>query len=75
MAETNQFEICPHCFTCRQDITGPTCTYGLPHEFPAKIERPKQAKKVDAGLCTKCGLHSRNPASAVSACAHEYHVA
>ena len=55
------------------DNPGNGCTYGLGHEYP-EAEKPKQQtpKKVDKQLCTKCGLHVRNPASATNGCAHEY---
>lgn len=47
------------------------CSYGMKHEYP-EPEKPKQVAKVDLNLCTKCGLHVKNPASKASACAHEY---
>jgi hypothetical protein len=61
------------------------CTYGGAHEFPCGVcghlmckvhvpgvEKPKQQKKIDKQVCTKCSLHARNPASASSECKHEY---
>lgn len=56
------------------DNPGNGCTYGLGHEFPLGEEaKPKQSgKKPDKQLCTKCGLHAKNPASATNGCVHEY---
>jgi hypothetical protein len=53
---------------------GAGCQYGLGHEYPPSEDtKPKQpVRKVDKQLCTKCGLHIRNPASATNGCAHEY---
>ncbi len=55
-----------------KDNPGNGCTYGLGHEYPEPVKPKQQAKKVDKQLCTKCGLHQRNPASATNGCAHEY---
>jgi len=78
--------ICTFCFQgpnnpqpwCK-DNPGDGCTYGLHHEFPgseftpAKIQKkPQPVKKADKQVCTKCGLHAKNPASAASECQHEY---
>jgi hypothetical protein len=51
-----------------------TCTYGLAHGWP---EAPAAApavgvRKRDTSLCTRCGLHPRNPVAAANGCAHEY---
>lgn len=58
---------------------GNGCQYGLHHDYGdgltptvATVAPVKQAKKVDKNVCTKCGLHAKNPASAASDCAHEY---
>src|SRR5580704_7126047 len=53
---------------------GVLCSYGANHEFPKSEElKPKHPpKKVDKFLCTKCGLHRKNPASTTSSCVHEY---
>lgn len=55
---------------------GHGCTYGLHHEWPEAIpaEKPKQVKKADKQVCSKCSLHAKNPASASSECQHEYPV-
>ena len=72
--------VCPH---CRKDpLTDPSpwamaqgrgCTYGYDHDVfhpaPVKVAAPR---KADAKLCTKCGLHSKNPASATNGCEHIY---
>jgi hypothetical protein len=59
----------PHC----PNNPGQGCTYGLGHEYgPSLDDKPKQVARVDKKLCTKCGLHQKNPASASSDCAHEY---
>lgn len=62
----------PYC----TDNPGKGCTYGLGHEFPDGEEtKPKQQpKKIDKNVCTKCGLHARNPASVTNGCAHDYPV-
>ncbi len=69
------------------DKPGQNCTYGLAHEYPCAVcrnlfckvhvpgqeDKPKQpARKADKQLCTKCGVHVRNPASATNGCVHEY---
>lgn len=48
------------------------CSYGMKHEYPEPEKPKKQAAKVDRNLCIKCGLHTKNPASLASGCAHEY---
>ena len=53
-----------------RDNPGKGCTYGLEHEYPE--EPTKQPKKVDKKLCTKCGLHPKNPASSTNGCEHLY---
>lgn len=71
--------LCIFCFKFADDPApwvagnpGHGCTYGLGHEYP-KTEKPTQpARKVDRQLCTKCGLHPKNPASSTNGCAHEY---
>jgi hypothetical protein len=64
--------ICVFCLT--QESRGTPCSYGLHHEYPpVGNEKPKQpVRKVDTGLCQKCGLHRRNPASGANGCVHEY---
>jgi hypothetical protein len=71
--------LCIHCMKNEGDLTpwckdnpGLGCTYGLGHEYLEPIKPKQQAKKADKQLCTKCGLHLRNPASATNGCAHEY---
>lgn len=82
MSDMSEFltdDICIHCLKHRGDLSpwckdnpGQGCTYGLGHEYPAP-EKPKpQSKKVDKNICTKCGLHRKNPSSTASDCAHEY---
>jgi len=54
---------------------GPTCTYGMHHEYPElpEVRAVMQSKKKDAQLCIHCGLHPKNPASSRSnGCTHEY---
>jgi hypothetical protein len=67
--EGNKTPWCP-------DNPGHGCTYGLGHEYASsktsETAKPKQIAKRDKQLCTKCGLHAKNPASASSGCAHEY---
>ncbi len=76
-------ECCIFCFKAPSNTTpfcpvnpGHGCTYGMHHEFPegaeAKAEKPKPTKKIDKQVCTKCGLHARNPVSATNGCPHEY---
>ncbi|HYX22393.1 MAG TPA: hypothetical protein VFA98_16235 [Thermoanaerobaculia bacterium] len=72
-------DVCIHCLKHRSDPSpwvkdnpGAGCTYGFAHEFPATDKPRPQAKKIDKNLCTQCGLHAKNPASASSDCAHEY---
>lgn len=67
-------DVCIFCLRHRGDIPDPgaqTCTYSLGHEFPPRA-RPKQASKVDASLCARCGLHPKNPAGMTNGCAHTY---
>lgn len=63
------------------------CTYGMHHEYP-QVRPAKGPKLTGdptklstnpvivtagkRGLCTKCGLHPKNPASSTNGCAHEY---
>jgi hypothetical protein len=64
------------CVFCRQhkDNVGPVCdSFKARHEFrEADVKAAPQPKKPDAKLCTKCGLHPRNPVSATNGCAHTY---
>lgn len=77
---SSPFDVCIFCLRCRGnlDLTSITtsktgCTYGLGHEFPEPVHVPmKTVKKIDKQLCTRCGLHRKNPASARSECEHEY---
>lgn len=81
-AESNKTPWCP-------DNPGLGCQYGLGHEYPCAVcgnllckthvpgeeAKPKQApKKPDKKLCTKCGLHVKNPAAATNGCEHDYPV-
>lgn len=60
------------------DNPGEGCTYGMHHEFPGSEFAPKKqkalqpVKKADKQVCTKCGVHAKNPASQTSECSHEY---
>lgn len=70
---------CMFCFKTRSnipDLKAKNCSYGLGHEFLEEIEEkilpPKQEKKVDSKLCTKCGLHPKNPLSSQNNCQHNY---
>jgi len=73
-------DICIFCLRHKSDErpwctgnTGRGCTYGFGHEFPEPIVQSSQEHKVvDKKLCTKCGLHPRNPKSASNGCEHEY---
>lgn len=72
-------DVCIHCLKHRSDPTpwvtdnpGAGCTYGFAHEYPTAEKQKPQAKKVDRNICTKCGVHAKNPMSAASDCAHEY---
>jgi hypothetical protein len=52
---------------------GAGCTYGLGHEvFRPIVKVAPQPRKPDAKLCSKCGLHPKNPASATNGCEHIY---
>ena len=74
--------ICLFCFKAEGNTTpycldnpGKGCTYGFDHEFPSRVQakvKPQPAKVPDKNICTKCGLHSRNPASATNGCEHAY---
>lgn len=48
------------------------CTYGLGHEWPVAKVAATSGPKRDAKLCTKCGLHPRNPAATSNGCEHVY---
>ena len=82
MPEAELDQLCIHCLKHKSSSTpwvpdnpGHGCTYGLSHEYPATLEeksKSKQVAKVDKGLCTKCGLHMKNPASKMNGCVHEY---
>lgn len=73
-------QLCIHCLKHESNKTpwcpenpGHGCTYGFAHEYPSsESAKPKQIAKKDTKLCTKCGLHAKNPASVSSGCAHEY---
>lgn len=67
----DKLDVCVFCLTCRGNV-GPTCTYGLAHEFPTAVRRPTQERKVDKKLCSKCGLHPKNPKFDTNGCVHEY---
>ena len=55
---------------------GEGCQYGMHHEYPdgeyAKAKPKQQPKKPDSKLCTKCGLHPKNPLSQSNGCSHDY---
>lgn len=70
MPPPSSLDCCVFCLTCRGNLTSPTCTYGLGHEFPKPDAR--QVHKGDASLCTLCGLHPKNPKSGANGCAHSY---
>jgi hypothetical protein len=48
------------------------CSYGMHHEYPAAETKPKQGPKPDKALCSRCGLHPKNPVSATNGCEHDY---
>jgi hypothetical protein len=54
------------------DNPGKGCTYGCDHEFPLPPKETKPPVKKDTKLCTRCGLHPRNPLSLTNGCAHLY---
>jgi hypothetical protein len=74
--------ICTFCLKSPNDPTpwckdnpGHGCTYGLHHEFPEEAEKakPVQPKKdPKKALCTKCGLHPKNPVFNTNGCEHEF---
>lgn len=61
--------VCIFCLGMR-DASEP-CFYGMHHELDVPIVK-KQEKKTNKLLCTKCGLHPKNPAFASSECVHEF---
>lgn len=69
MSAFNPKDICIFCLTHRDDVE-PKCSYDFHHEFPEV--KVVQEKKVDKGLCLKCGLHKRNPKSQSNGCNHNY---
>jgi hypothetical protein len=76
--EVREMGLCVFCFRPETDVRawcadnpGKGCTYGLAHEYPMRVAAPKP-RAVDAKLCTRCGLHPRNPASATNGCEHAY---
>jgi hypothetical protein len=55
------------------DNPGFGCTYGFHHErVTVEVPKPKQPKTSSKFLCTKCGLHPKNPLSASNGCQHTY---
>lgn len=56
-----------------QIASGAACSYGFGHELQVEV-KPKPTPKIDKQLCTLCGLHKRNPASATNGCSHHYEV-
>lgn len=68
--------VCIFCLRHHDNIAEPTkqtCTYGMHHEFPV-ADKPKQVAQPSKALCTRCGLHPKNPASSVNGCEHTYAV-
>ena len=53
---------------------GKGCTYGGPHEYPLVVDTLKVPvmKKLDKKLCTKCGVHQKNPLAVTNGCSHEF---
>jgi hypothetical protein len=77
----NALDICIFCVRHQSctvpwcpDNPGRGCTYGYGHEYPLPQQKTKQtvAKKLDAKLCTPCGLHPKNPKSDMNGCTHVY---
>jgi hypothetical protein len=71
--------LCTFCLKAKGDPTpwckgnpGLGCTYGWAHEFLEPEVRAAPPPRVDKKLCTRCGLHPKNPAYAASGCAHEH---
>ena len=68
------YDICIFCMDARISV-GPTCTYGLGHEFPEPpVKTGPKPKGVDPKLCSKCGLHPKNPKFASNGCEHSFPV-
>ena len=76
-------QVCIFCYKheSRTDPYCPTnpgfgCTYGMHHDYgqgdAVKVKQQAQGKKPDKQLCTKCGLHAKNPAGATNGCEHTY---
>jgi hypothetical protein len=76
--ETNKTPWCP-------DNPGFGCQYGLHHDYGDALVKAAsrvqlggvlvkavQPPKVKKDMCSKCGLHVKNPAAATNGCAHEY---
>lgn len=57
-----------------QIANGTMCSYGFHHDFGLVEEKPKpkQVAKPSKDICTKCGLHKKNPAYGSNGCAHEH---
>jgi hypothetical protein len=64
------FDVCIFCLTVRSNVK-PTCNYGMHHEFPTVVKKA-QTPKPSKSLCTKCGLHPKNPLAMANGCGHEY---
>lgn len=61
--------VCIFCFTHESSLKE-ACSYGMHHELEAKVVKQVK-KKANKLLCTKCGLHPKNPLFATNGCSHE----
>ncbi len=66
--------VCIFCLYHKENVKE-TCLYGMHHEFDdAEVKKPQPVKKTSKALCTKCGLHPKNPVSSSNGCSHEYDI-
>lgn len=63
--------VCIFCLTHESRVKE-QCLYGMHHEYEVEKKPAQPVKKSSKALCTKCGLHPKNPASASNGCSHEY---
>jgi len=65
--------VCIFCREQRTDVDGKPCaSFQGSHEFRGAPPAPVQTKRLDLGICTKCKMHKKNPASATNGCEHTY---
>ena len=63
---------CGFCHCSRENAAQTRCTYGLAHDFLSEQKSVVKSAKRDDKLCTKCGVHPKNPASQTNGCNHSY---